>query len=282
MNRASRWLTAVATAVALCLVAGVVASPSAADIIPPRTPYPTAWPQPAPSQLPPITVASVGDSLTRGTDGSTYASYRAELTRLMSMTGQPVTWVVQAEGGTKCSYWAARMAGLLMTYNPAVVFLDCGTNDTPSDATESDYRTILAAVAAYNAAGHHTLLVAALIGQPDMDSPTNTVRPEIWDWMHNTSLAIAKALADYPGVPFADMVLVPNNIEWLQTDGIHLTARSEAAYGQLFYRAAQPHMAGWLTIEAMRAQPMCGLSGHWRDTVWPTPDGVVYRVCILA
>ena len=272
--RRFRWLTVVVA----CLAAVTVVSGHAAADIRPR---PTIWPQPTPSPLPPITVMSVGDSQTKGTDGSTYASYRAELTRLMSMTGQPVTWVVQAVGGTKCSYWAARMAGLLTTYQPDVVFLDCGTNDTPTDNTEADYRTILAAVASWNAAGHHTLLVAALIGQPDMDSPTNTIRPWIWDWMHSTSLAIGRALADYPSVAVADMVLVPNNIEWLQSDGIHLTKRSEDAYGQMLYRAAAPRM-GWQTIEQMRAQPMCGLSGHWRGTPWPTPDGVVYRICTLA
>lgn len=282
MNRKFQWLASISASVTVALGVGVVAVPGGASDIDPGRPRPTVInPVPTPS-LAPIVVMSVGDSLTVGVDGSALASYRGELSRLMSVTGQPHTWVVQAVGGTKCSYWAARMAGLLNTYNPRIVFLDCGTNDTPSDATEADYRTILAAVASYNASGHNTLLVAALIGQPDMDSPTNTVRPWIWDWMHNTSAAIGRALAAYPGVPFTDMVRVPNNIEWLQADGIHLTARSEAAYGQLFYRAAQPHMAGWLTIEAMRAQPMCGLSGHWRDTPWPAPDGVVYRVCTLA
>lgn len=282
MNRGFRWLASIVAA-SVALGAGLVAVPgAAADLPTPRTPRPTVIdPSPVPSLAPKI-VMGMGDSLTRGIDGSTYASYRAELSRLMNMTGQPHTWVVQAEGGTKCSHWAAQMAASLNAYHPDVVFLDCGTNDTPSDATEADYRTILAAVAAYNAAGHHVLLVAALIGQPDMDSDTNTIRPWIWDWMHNSSLAIGRALASYPTVPVADMVLVPNNKEWLQSDGIHLTARSEAAYGQLFYRAAQPRMAGWLTIEQMRAQPMCGLSGHWRDTPWPTPDGVVYRVCTLA
>ena len=285
MKRTLRWLAPIVAAV--CIAAGVVAVPhgAAADLPPPRTPRPTV-PQPPPSPLPPIVVMSVGDSLTEGTDpatkGTPLASYRPELSRLMDLTGQPHTWVIQALGGTKCSYWAARMAGLLVTYHPSLVLLDCGTNDVPGvDNTEADVRIILAAVASYNAVGHHTLLVVALIGQPDMDSPTNTIRPWIWNWMHDTSAAIGRALADYPAVPVTDMVRVPNNKEWLQDDGIHLTARSEAAYGQLFYRAAAPRM-GWLTIEDMRAQSMCGLSGHWRDTPWPTPDGVVYRVCTLA
>lgn len=277
MTRITRWLAAVSAAAA-CLAAGLVAVPGAsADLPTPRTPRPTVInPVPTPS-LAPITVLSVGDSLTRGTDGSTYASYRGELTRLMSMTGQAHTWVVDAEGGKKCSYWATgRMAWLLTTYRPDVVFLDCGTNDTPSDATESDVRTILAAVASYNAASaRDALLVAALIGQPDMDSDTNVVRPWIWDWMHNTSQAIGRALAAYPAVPVADMVRVPNNIEWLDPDGIHLTARSNAAYAELFYRAAQ-QLVGWLTLAQMHLSGMCGLHGHWRGTPWPTG----YRVCL--
>jgi lysophospholipase L1-like esterase len=216
---------------------------------------------------------SVGDSLTYGIDGGTASSYRGELSRLMRLAGVAHTWNVQAVGGTKCSYWAARMASLIDTYHPAIVFLDCGTNDTPTDATEQDYRTILAAVAARPG----TKIVASLIGRPDMESPTNTVRPWIADWMDATNTAIRNALAAYPSVPVAPMLRVPANVEWLQTDGIHLTTRAETAYAQLFYQAVAP-TRGWPTLAALGVHEMCGLSGHDRDDPWPTPDAT-YRVC---
>jgi len=279
-----RLLLSALAAVAAAFVTVASSMPVGAVDIRPR---PTVIvPLPTPS-LAPIVVVSMGDSLTEGTDpatrGGTYASYRAEMTRLMNRTGQAHTWVVQGIGGTKCSYWAARMASVLSTYHPNLVLLDCGTNDTPTDDTASAYRTILAAVEAYNASGHNTVLVASLIGVPDMKSPTNSVRPYIEKWMLDTNLAIASVIdpcfpaSSCPVVPYANMWKVPaNHVEWLAPDGIHLTERSNAAYGQLFYQAAQVRM-GWLTFEQMRMAPMCGLSGTFRSTD-PRPTG--YQVCL--
>jgi lysophospholipase L1-like esterase len=239
-------------------------------LVPLPPPEPPTYPTPSASPLPAITVLAVGDSLTYGADGSVTASYRAELSRLMMLTGQTHQWRVEAAPGSKCSYWAARVDALITTHHPDVIFLDCGTNDTPTDNTEADYRAILA-----TAAARGVQVVASLIGIPDMRA--NAYRPYILDWMHGTNLAIRRALASYPQVPVADFQRVPANPEWLQSDGIHLTARSEAAYGQIFYQAAQP-MRGWKTLAQMRTYEMCGLSGAWRDDPWPTPD-VAYRVC---
>lgn len=278
MNRTRAVASIAAFLLAILIAAPLLAKSSpegmtpaaAATIIPRRTP--PASPTPSPTAAS-ILVMSVGDSLTYGIDGGTYSSYRQELSRLMNLAGQPHTWNVQAVGGTKCSYWAAHLPALIDTYHPAIVFLNCGTNDTPTDATETDYRTILAAVAARP----NTKIVASLIGRPDMESPTNTVRPWIADWMDATNTAIRAALASYPSVPVAPMLRVPADIEWLQPDGIHLTARSEAAYGQLFYQAAAASR-GWPTLAQLGVHEMCGLSGHDRDDPWPTPD-VAYRVC---
>jgi acyl-CoA thioesterase I len=283
MNKnSSRALTVIA--VALCVL-GIAVAPNLAKpttaaapaavtaTIVPRKSIPPS-PSPSPTAAP-ILLMSVGDSLTEGhgPNGTITDSYRPELSRLMRLAGVPHTWNIQAVGGTKCSYWAARMASLIDTYHPAVIFLDCGTNDAPTDNTEADYRTILAAVAARP----NTKIVASLIGIPDMKSPTNTVRPYIIDWMHGTNLAIKRALASYPAVPVADMQRVPANPEWLQPDGIHLTPRSEAAYAQLFYQAAQPSR-GWLSLTQMHIHEICGLNGVWTPDPWPTPD-VQYHVC---
>lgn len=277
MTNRFRWLVTI-VAVVITVAAGVVAVPhgAAADLPPPRTPRPTVIePSPVPS-LAPIVVMSVGDSLTEGTDlatkGTVLASYRPELSRLMALTGQPHTWVIQAQGGTKCSYWAARMGSLIDTYHPDLVLLNCGTNDTPSDSTEADYATMLAA-----AASRHTLLIASLIGRPYMGSLVNQTRPWIEGWMDATNDAIRRALAAYPSVPYASMLRVPNTPEWLTDDGIHITPRAEAAWAWLFFLAAQAAMH-WLTPAQLHVSEMCGLSGHDRDDPWPTP-GVAYRVC---
>jgi Lysophospholipase L1 and related esterases len=236
-------------------------------------------PAPTPS-LAPIVVMSVGDSLTEGTDpltkGTTYASYRAEMTRLMGMTGQAHTWVVQGVGGTTCAYWAARLDALIVQYHPRLILINCGTNDVPGvNNTEADYRLMLGI-----AQSRGVPIVASLIGIPDMRSPTNTVRPYIIDWMHATNLAIMRALAAFPSVPYADVQLIPANPEWLTPDGIHWTARAEAAVGQLFYLAALVVMH-WLTFTQMHITQMCGLSGRWFASPadpWPVP-GVDYRMC---
>lgn len=251
----------------------VPANYTAATIIP-RKPPPSSSPSPTPT-LAPIVGMSVGDSLTAGTDPtSPLTSYRMELSRLLRLAGQPHTWNVQAIGGTKCSYWASRMAGLIDTYHPAIIFLNCGTNDVPGvDNTAADYRTILAAVAARP----NTRIVASLIGRPDPDGQANITRwPTIEDWMDTTNTAIRSALADYPGVPFASMLRIPANAEWLKADGIHWTARAEAAAGELFYQAAAPGR-GWPSMAALGVHEMCGLSGHDRDDRWPPLDA--YRVC---
>lgn len=225
---------------------------------------------------------SVGDSLTEGTDpatkGTIYASYRPEMSRLMSMTGQPYTWVIQGVGGTKCSYWAARMASLLDTYHPNLVLLNCGTNDEPTDDTEGAYRVMLAAAAA-----RHTVLVASLIGVPDMRTDTNRVRPYILNWMHGTNLAIKRALASYPSVPIANMERIPDKLTWLNPDGIHWNLRGDAGAGQKFFGAARQAM-GWMTFSQMHTAEMCGLDGSfpgsatWPADPEPIPD-IDYRVC---
>lgn len=221
-------------------------------------------------QLPFIKIMSIGDSLSYGVDGSTFASYRGELSRLMNKTGQPHEWTLWVEGGTKCSYWASRIADLIDTHRPKIIFLNCGTNDTPSDNTEADYRVLLS-----TAITKDVQIVASYIGVPDMKSDTNRIRPYIIDWMLNTNLAIQRALVDYPQVRVANMWQVPANIEWLQTDGIHLTGRSEAAYAQLFYKAVHSSR-GWKTFSQMGEKEICGLSGTFRVTdPWPTN----YRVC---
>jgi len=236
------------------------------------SPEPPTHPPPPTAVFPAIVALSIGDSLTVGTDGSATASYRGELSRLMRLTGQPHTWKVVGAGGSKCSYWVTRIGDLITLHHPDVIFLDCGTNDTPTDNTEADYRIILS-----TAINRGVQVVASLIGIPDMRSATNSVRPYILTWMHNTNLAIKRALVDYPQVRVADMQRVPANPEFLQVDGIHLTSRAEAAYGQLFYQAAQP-MRGWRTLAQMGTYEMCGLSGTWVEDPWPIPD-VAYRVC---
>lgn len=279
MSRTRTVASVAAAVLALLFLAPLLAKPSpamtpaAAATIIPRKSFPPS-PSPTPTAAP-IVLMSVGDSLTEGhgPNGTITQSYRTEMDRLLDLAGVPHTWNVQAVGGTKCHYWAGLIGSLIDTYHPRVILLNCGTNDTPTDATAQDYRTILATAAARN-----TKIVASLIGRPDPAGTANVTRwPQIDDWMDATNTAIRSALADYPAVPVASMLRIPNNIEWLQSDGIHWTARAEAAAGELFYPAAAG-LLGWPPLAQLGVHEMCGLSGHDRDDPWPPPD-VAYRVC---
>lgn len=261
MRPAARWLAPL-----------VAAALSLLSLIPLPPPEPPTYTPPTPL-FPAITVLSVGDSLTYGTDGSATASYRGELSRLMTKAGQPHTWKVAAVPGSTCGHWAQYLGAAITTYSPQLIVLNCGTNDRPGiNNTEADYRTILAV-----ATSRGVPIVASLIGRPYMGSPENVVRPWVDAEMDDTNSAIERALASYPNTPVAHFWRVPADPEWLAADGIHLTARSEAAYGQLIYQAVRASR-GWLTLAQMRVTEMCGLHGVRRGAAWPTPD-VAYRVC---
>lgn len=271
-----RWLMSVLVAVIFAVAGVTVPSATSSPVLADRRPTPPPIGLPSPSPIPNITVLAVGDSLTvgHGPGGTITPSYRTELSRLMHMTGQAHTWRVEALGGTKCADWAVLIDAIITAHAPAILFLNCGTNDIPAEGTtEAAYRTILT-----RAAARGVQVVASLIGAPDMRSPTNISRPWIDDWHAATNAAILRALVAFPQVRWADMRRVPGDPEWLY-DGIHLNARAEAAWGQLFYQAAQPTRLGWLTLAAMGQQEMCGLHGNpGPSEPWPTPD-VAYVVC---
>lgn len=222
----------------------------------------TRSPAPVPT-LPAKVIMSIGDSL------SLEPSYYEELSRLMTKTGQPHTWVIAAAGGSRCSYWVGLIDSLITQHHPNVIFLNCGTNDTPLDATEADYTALLTI-----AQNRGVAVIASYIGRPYMGSPENVVRPYIEGWMNSTNLAIQRALVAHPR-PVADMSRIPATPEWLTPDGIHWTWRARAAAGQLFYQAAAPSL-GWKTLSQMGMTEMCGLSGAWLGQPWPTN----YRMCL--
>lgn len=233
--------------------------------IPLPPPEPPTHPSPRPA-LPAVRLLALGDSQNLGD------AYRPELDRLMSRAGQPRTWVVNAAPGSKCSWWVPLIDSLIIAHDPDIILLNCGTNDTPTDATEADYRAILT-----RAAARGVQVVASLIGRPYMGSVENVVRPWIDEWMYGTNQAIKRALADFPFVPVADLQSIPATPEWLNPDGIHFGPRAYVAGAQLFYEAARP-LRGWSSMAVMRVSMVCGLSGAPRGSPWPAPGGV-YRVC---
>lgn len=264
-----KWLTLplVALATMVSVPEPSVHTPVAFSMtIPIPPPEPPTRPSPPPAVFAPIVGLSLGDSLTLE------PSYRPEFSRLATKTGQPLTWVVQAAPGSKCSWWLDKIDGLITQYHPNIIILNCGTNDTPTDDTEGAYRFILA-----TATNRNTQIVASLIGVPDMLTATNSVRPYISDWMYNTNLAIKRALVSYPNVRVADFRRIPHTIEWLQTDGIHWTNRANVGAAQILYQAVATSR-GWKTFGQMSIAEMCGLNGTDIGAPELIPN-VDYRMC---
>lgn len=137
VRRAAGWLV-------VALLCASAAAPSPADA---RSVAATC-PSPAPPEQ---VILTIGDSITEGATmtGSVSPSYRAELGRLLDDACVPHFFAVAAVGGTTCGYWSSRMAGLMTTYRPDIVLINCGTNDrmdtkTPSQITawEGMYRSL--------------------------------------------------------------------------------------------------------------------------------------------
>lgn len=267
MKRCHQWLALPIAAVAVIPL--ITAGPASSG---PEIPKPTkVYPVPS-AQFAPITVLSIGDSLTYGTDGSATASYRAELSRLMNNAGQPHQWRVAAQGGTNCAYWADRINNLITQHSPNLIILNCGTNDTPTSNVEAALRTIFA-----TAQARGVQIAGAFIGIPDMRSPENRARTYIYDWMHNTNEAVKHVKASYPNAPFADNRRIPATLEWLQSDGIHWTDRANKAAAQLIYQAVRASR-GWRTLQQMFIEEACGLSGASQEDPEPIPN-VDYNIC---
>jgi lysophospholipase L1-like esterase len=133
--------TVTAAGGALVLLAGVLCtgSPAAVD----------AAGDPPAGVVAPLRIMPLGDSITFGSGSPTKSSYRVDLYRRLGQAGVAVDFVgsvrsgaagsgadLDHEGhpGLRIGQVAERLDGWLATYQPDVVLLHLGTNDTHTDA----------------------------------------------------------------------------------------------------------------------------------------------------
>lgn len=228
-----------------------------------------------------IKILSIGDSITHGGNASGYGpAYRTELSRLLGLAGIAHTYETSAWPGQSCGFIASQMPSQLAAYNPDLVLLNCGTNDSPG-TTETPYRAMLQR---FTTTG--TPAVASWIGYADP-----RIAPQASWLLPNQRAAndgIYRALFGPPvyygpTIGVADMQAIPGDAEFLVPsnsagpDGIHPSTRGYVAMARLFYKAAAVIM-GWPSLATLGVPEMCGLRGNWRDYPEPLP-GIDYVEC---
>jgi hypothetical protein len=116
-----------------------------------RAPPRPSWsPRPArPSPIPEKVIMTGFDSITEDGGGD---AYRDELGAMITV---PYRFAVTALSGSRCTHWAPQMSELLVLHNPAVVLINCGTNDPTATLEDREllgqsYRQIIEAIHTHN------------------------------------------------------------------------------------------------------------------------------------
>lgn len=209
--------------------------------------------------LTPLRILTVGDSITEHT-----TSYRTELTRLLQAGGGDPVWSVAALSGSRCTYWAPRLHDLLVTYDPDVVVVLCGTNDDTTTAAARDQlgtavRSMQETIRLHRG---ETTPVRSITGQIQLSDPYGAITPS---WLpageERANGVIRDQLALYSpywtSLAVADLSVIPGQLPLLP-DGMHPSAYGYRLYARLLYDAGAAR--GWwpATSEAVP----CGLYGH--------------------
>lgn len=231
----------------------------------------TLFVAPAPAMaLPTFKVLTIGDSITVGTGGNTWQSTFCSLAS--SKAGVDCSLTNAAVGQTRCDYWPSRIAALMTSAQPDVVVLACGTNDDPTamiygeSVTSWSVRATIQAVHDYRPAS----MVPMVVALPQYSDPTLAYSP-VTALLDNEPIMedrVYSAVSFYlnQGWPlhFADLQYVPATATYLDSGGIHSTARGYAYDGTIFYGAAAA-LLGWPA-----PAPLCDLYGHRRG--YPRPS----------
>jgi hypothetical protein len=128
----SRRFSAVALMLALTFSVAAFAGQSTVSAWPGGRPSasPSWGSKPVPPRPPQPKIIMTGfDSITEDVDNN---AYRDELSAMLPILHE---YRVTAKSGSRCTQWVDQMSTLLNLYNPAVVLINCGTND-PTDTLE--------------------------------------------------------------------------------------------------------------------------------------------------
>lgn len=217
----------------------------------------------------PIRILTLGDSITAGTAGGQWQTTLCQ--QIAANTNRACVLDNPSVGGTSCIYWVSRIQALLAAFQPDIVTLNCGTNEDVNATAYGEPQTTWAwryTVEAIHNWNPATLIVPAFIQYSDpliapqwlLDSePTTNDRIYSQFQYHR---------AWFPAI--ADMQVIPATADYLDSGGIHPTARGYRYYGITEYQAMRVGM-GW---PSSPDAALCGLYGHRRG--YPRP---VYTPC---
>lgn len=226
-------------------------------------------PTPAPA---PKTILTIGDSITAGVtmSGDEGPSYRAELGRLLTEACVPHTFVVAGANGTTCGYWTSRLAGLMLTYQPDVVLLNCGTNDNLVDLTqpqisvwEGGYRALITTILT---ADPDALVYPAWVqysagrmtdGCPWSQGSSPTWRPHSQAIVNDAIYRAVNSLPAYRGRIPAVIDYQPIPEGYLDVCGIHPTPGGYDLMGRIAYNTIAARL-----VSPPLAELPCGLTGR--------------------
>lgn len=210
-----------------------------------------------------LRVLVLGDSITY--DGGLYR-WPAALSTLLTQQGVPNVVESEAFSGQTCLYLAQRVGQFLATHNPDVVYIQCGTNDKPTDLIGGEpqtgyaIRVLVETIHAYRPANPVKVVPSMVMysdpfiwpGTADREYQTNGI---FWQ---NYAYYLPPRVAPFSWLTgWADWQNLPQDTDVLDGTGVHLQfPRGPALMANVAYRAAAPAL-GWPLIA-----PACGLSGH--------------------
>lgn len=214
----------------------------------------------------PVRILTIGDSITAG------GGWQAELCRLMDQDAGVACDIRNAAvAGTACSYWPSRITSLLVTHQPDVVVLMCGTNDDVNawiygePLTSWSWRATTEAIRVWNPS---TVVASGFIQYSDpktapqwvLDSEPITNDRIYVEYMRCPSCYV---LLDWQSIPATATYLVSTPED---PYGLHSTPRGQKYQGRLTYDRLAPRM-GW---PASSEPALCDLYGH-RTGLVPRP-----------
>lgn len=169
-----------------------------------------------------------------------------------------------AVSGTTCDYWVPRIQNILVTHNPDMLILACGTNNDANTQAGRDqlgaaWRTIVETVYQFRT-NPRVKIVPVLISYADairLTPATAWVGPSE-PWVNDTIYFNSMYYSPYGWFPggFIDWQMLPSNPPYMR-DSLHPSDLGEWLMGKVAYRQLAPGF-GW---PAPSSPVTCGLYG---------------------
>jgi hypothetical protein len=254
-------------------VRAVIATAVAVDLVVAAAALGPASTAHAAAAKPPVRILVFGDSI------SAPEAWQGALGQMLDYAKVPHDIHTAAVAGVPCSYWVPQVAGIVASYGPDLVVLECGTNDDPNALSYGEpttgwaFRSIVETVHAARRA--NPIPVVATLDQysdpmlaPSWLWDANEPRTNDTLWANIQRYLPPNHTGWIAGI--ADLQRIPSTATYIDSGGIHPTAKGQQDIARLVYDAA----SGTMHWPKSTAPVPCDLYGHRPDYPRPT-----YRPC---